>query len=130
MSSPKPKWRQVFDRVERAVGAPLEDVAASDRFIEVMAVSMKVRRVAGGTARRVVGGVTSKVLWAVDAPTRDDVRRLNEQLAALASEVRSLEQVQRAASIKPSPVVHKASGRAARPAAGPAKPAARQPTDG
>ena len=130
MSSPKPKWRQVFDRVERKVGAPLEDMAASDRFIEVMAVGMKVRRVAGGTTRRVLGGVTSKVLWVVDAPTRDDVRRLNEQLAALASEVRTLEQAQRTTSIKPIPVASKASGRAARAVAGPEKPAARKPSDG
>ena len=129
MSVGKPRWRRVFDRVERAVGAPLEDIADSHRFVEVMAVGIKVRRVAGGTARHVIGGVTGKLLWAVDAPTRDDVRRLNGQLATLASEVRALEQNQRAASIEAPPVARSAGGRATRPVADCAKPAERDRAD-
>lgn len=120
MSKRQPRWRQVFDRVERAVGSPLENVAASTRFVEVMAVGMKVRRVAGGTVRQVVGGVTSKVLWAVDAPTREDVRRINGELASLASEVRALEKQLRDAAKVSSPASRGVGGHPARsPAARP-----------
>lgn len=103
----KPRWRQVFDKVERAVGSPLEDVAASSRFVDVMSVGIKARRLAGRTVRGAVHGVTGKVLHAVNIPTQDDVKRLNAHLAALAGEIRAIEQVQRtgaASSTKPRPV--------------------------
>ena len=103
----KPRWRQVFDKVERAVGSPLEDVAASSRFVDVMSVGIKARRLAGRTVRGAVHGVTGKVLHAVNIPTQDDVERLNAHLAALAGEIRAIEQVQRtgaASSTKPRPV--------------------------
>jgi len=122
--SSTPKWRKVFDRVERVVGAPLEDVAASNRFVEVVAVGMKVRRVAGGTARRAVGGVTGKLLWAVNAPSRDDIRRLNGQIATLASEVRALEQKQRPTSASAGgPAARRPrADRPSKPPAAPRKP--------
>lgn len=91
----KPRWRRAFDRIERKVGEPLEDVAGSERFVDVMAVGMKARRMAGGTVRRAVNGVTGKVLHAVNIPTRDDVGRLNNNIRALAGELRALEQTQR-----------------------------------
>ena len=93
----------MFDSVERAVGGPLEDVAASDRFVEVMAVGLKARRVAVGTAWRAVHGVTGTVLHAANIPTRDDVRRLNSHLTTLVTEVRALEQSQRAAIAPATP---------------------------
>lgn len=99
----KPRWRQVFDKVERAVGVPLEDVAASNRFVEVMSVGIKVRRATGATVRRAVHGVTGKVLHAVNIPTRDDVKRLSTHLSALAGEIRAIEQSQRSAESAPPP---------------------------
>ena len=89
--SSKPTWRRVFDRVERAVGAPLEDAVASTRFVEVMALGLKARRAVGGTARRAVDGVTGTVLRAVNIPTREDVRALNANMVTLVTEVRALE---------------------------------------
>ena len=96
--SSKPTWRRVFDRVERAVGAPLEDVVASNRFVEVVALGMKARRAVAGTARRAVHGVTGTVLHAVNIPTREDVRALNANMATLVTEVRALEKNNRGAS--------------------------------
>lgn len=94
----KPRWRQVFDKVERAVGSPLEDVANSDRFVGVMGRGIRARRATTGTVRRAVHGVTGKVLHAVNIPTRDDVKRLSTHLGALAGEIRVLEQQQRSGS--------------------------------
>ncbi|GAC1386124.1 MAG: hypothetical protein NVSMB4_13370 [Acidimicrobiales bacterium] len=104
MTSTKPKWRQVFDKVERAVGVPLEDVAASNRFVEVMAVGIKVRRAAFGTLGRVVHGVTRPVLHAANIATRDDVRRVTTSLSTLAGEVRTRELAQGSALATAAPV--------------------------
>lgn len=116
--SSKPTWRRVFDRVERAVGVPLEDVAASNRFVEVMALGMKARRAVGGTARRAVDGVTGTVLRAVNIPSREDVRVLKEHMVTLVTEVRALEQNQRLASPQRPPAARSAGRRAAGPRAG------------
>lgn len=106
----KPRWREVFDTVERAVGAPLEDVVGSQRFVEVMATRMKTQRAVAGAVGRAVGAVAATLLHAVNMPTRDDVRRLNRNVAALAGEIRALEQAQRSE-------VARASGRPDRGAA-------------
>ncbi|GAC1377464.1 MAG: hypothetical protein NVSMB4_06800 [Acidimicrobiales bacterium] len=104
MTSNKPKWRQVFDKVERAVGVPLEDVAASNRFVEVVAVGIKVRRAAFAGVSRVVHGVTRPVLHAANIATRDDVRRVTTSLSTLAGEVRARELAQRPAATTAAPV--------------------------
>ena len=115
--SSKPTWRRAFDRVERAVGVPLEDVVASPRFVEVVALGMKARRAVAGTARRAVHGVTGTVLHAVNIPTREDVRALNANMVTLVTEVRALEKNNRDA-VENAPAARSARARRARPAAG------------
>jgi hypothetical protein len=86
----KPVWRQVFDRVERTVGEPLEQVVASRRYIDIVVLGMKgplaVNRVLRGIVDRQIGAV----LHLVNMPTRDDMVRLSRQLAVLTAELRSL----------------------------------------
>ena len=85
-----PSLRTVFDKVERAVGAPLEDAVASPRYGK--AVSFWVNGPKAVT-RRVRGTVDDKlagVLHALNLPTRGDVTRLGRQLAVLTAEVRAL----------------------------------------
>ena len=79
----------MFDKVERTIGRPLEDVATSQRFVDVTVTGLKVRRAVTGQAGRLVGGVVNKILRTANIATRDDVKRLNGQLAVLASEVRA-----------------------------------------
>ena len=45
----RPAWRRAFDRVERTVGKPLEDVAGSQRYIRTALVGR------GGAAARAAG---------------------------------------------------------------------------
>lgn len=120
--SSKPTWRRVFDRVERAVGAPLEDAVASTRFVEVVALGMKARRAVGGTARRAVDGVTGTVLRAVNIPTREDVRALNANMLTLVTEVRALEK-NNLAAIESPPAARTAKAKPAEPQTGRTTPA-------
>lgn len=95
MSSRKPPWWRAFDKIERAIGQPLESAAGSNRYVDVVLRGMKVQRAIGGGVGRVVGGAAERVLRAANIPTRSDVRRLNRQLAVLTSEVRALSVEQR-----------------------------------
>jgi hypothetical protein len=101
MSTSKPPWWRAFDKVERKVGRPLEEVVASKRYVDVMLTGQKVRRAVTGTVGRVAGGAVGKVLHVVQIPTRSDVRNLNRQLTELASEVRALSAEQQRPVRKP-----------------------------
>lgn len=90
VNKPKPTWRQVFDSAERMIGEPLEGVATSTRFVDVMAAGMKARRAVSGTAGWLVGGALTKVLHAVNIATLSDVQRVNGHVAELASELRTV----------------------------------------
>jgi hypothetical protein len=108
MNAAKPAWRQVFDRVEEAVGRPLEEAVASSTYVDVVVVGLRAQRAVAGALARVVGGTVGGVLRAVNIPTRDDVLRLNRQLAVLAAEVRALgvaQQEARAPVRAPRPAV-------------------------
>ncbi len=94
--APTPRWRQAFDKVERALGEPLEGAAGSQAFVDVVLVGMKVRRGVTGTVRGVVNGVSGVVLRTVNIPTRDDVQRMSRNLAVLTTEVRRLAAEQQA----------------------------------
>jgi hypothetical protein len=85
-----PAWRRVFDRVERAVGAPLEDAAGSEAFVDVMVRGLRVQRAIGTGFGRIAGGAVSKVLHVAGLPTRGDVRSLGRQLTTLTGEVRAI----------------------------------------
>jgi hypothetical protein len=80
----------VFDKVERTVGRPLEDVVGSSRYVDTMLTVKKVPRAAGGAVFRTVDRGMGRVLHLVNVPTRGDVRRLSRQLTVLTSEVRAL----------------------------------------
>lgn len=95
MSTEKPPWWRAFDRVERAVGKPLEDVAASRTYVDVMIVGMKVQRKIGGAVLGAAGRAVGTVLSIANVPTRTDVRRISRELAVLTSAVRELKLSQR-----------------------------------
>lgn len=106
-SGKSPVWR-TFDRVERAIGKPLEDAVASSRYVDAMTQGLKVQRKVGGAVGGVAGGLVNRVLRIANLPTRGDVRDLNRQIAVLTREVRDLAAVQQrqsleAAATKPTP---------------------------
>ena len=86
----KPVWRQVFDRVERMVGEPLEQVVASRGYIDIVVLGMKGPLAVNRMLRQTVDRQIGAVLHLANMPTRDDVIRLSRQLSVLTAELRSL----------------------------------------
>ena len=76
--------RRAFDRIERAVGGPLERAVQTRAFADAVVVSVKVRRSLLDAFER----NTRMVLHAWNVPARTDVDRLNGQVAALRHELR------------------------------------------
>lgn len=85
-----PSWRVVFDKVERAVGAPLEDAVSSPRYGKAVSFWVNGPRAVNRTVRRKVDDGLAGVLHALNVPAHGDVQRLSRQLALLTSEVRAL----------------------------------------
>ncbi|HVE25257.1 MAG TPA: hypothetical protein VNC22_07635 [Sporichthya sp.] len=85
-----PSVRTVFDKVERAVGAPLEDAVASPRYGVAVSFWVNGPRAIHRNVRGAVDDKLAAVLHALNIPTRADVQRLNRQLAVLTAEVRAL----------------------------------------
>lgn len=90
MSKSKPKLREAFDKVERAVGEPLEELVSSKTYTDTMVKAKKVHTTIQGTVADLAAGAAEKVLHIAQIPTRSDVRNLNRQIAELATEIRML----------------------------------------
>lgn len=86
----KPMWRQVFDKVERTVGAPLENAVSSHRFGDAVAFWVKGPQAVQRGVRRHVDDRLASVLHGLNIPTREDLTRVSRQLAVLTGEVRAL----------------------------------------
>lgn len=90
MNKPKTPVRDLFDKAERKIGEPLEEIVASRTYTDVMLVLKKIKNKVGGTIADTASGAVEKVLHVAQIPTRSDVRHLNRQIVELATEVRSL----------------------------------------
>jgi hypothetical protein len=99
VSAHKPPWWRAFDRAERTLGSRLEDIAASNRYVDVMVRGMKVQRAIGAGIGSAAGGAVERVLRVANIPSRSDIHRLSKQLAVLTSEVRALQIEQREALV-------------------------------
>jgi hypothetical protein len=86
----KPAWRGAFDRVERAVGAPLEEAVASRRYVDVLVFWMNGPLAVNQMMCRLADEQLGRVLHLLNMPSRDDVTRLSRQIAGLTAEVRGL----------------------------------------
>lgn len=95
MSSEKSSHWRAFDRVERALGRPLEDLVASRRYLDVALRGTRVQKAVRGAIGRITAGAATRVLHAAQIPTREEVRNLNRQLTNLTTEMRSLRAQQR-----------------------------------
>lgn len=85
-----PSVRTVFDKVERTVGAPLEDAVASPRYGKAVSFWVNGPKAVQRSVRGAVDDKLAGVLHALNIPTRGDVQRLSRQLAVLTAEVRAL----------------------------------------
>jgi hypothetical protein len=86
----RPAWRRAFDRVERTVGKPLEDVAGSQRYIRTALVGRNVHVGVRRQVSRAIERPVGAVLRLAGIPTRADVLKLTAHVATLTGEVREL----------------------------------------
>ena len=111
----RPAWRRAFDRAERAIGGPLEQMIDTRRFASALVVMFRAQGIAYGLMER----NTRMLLHLWNMPARTDIKRLNRQVAILATEVRRLaEELERkeAAAAEKSPPRKNGSARKATPA--------------
>lgn len=92
MSNSKPTARRVFDKAERTIGEPLEELVQSKTFTEALGIALKLQRRVNGALFGVAAGAVERVLHTAQIPTRSDVRNLNRQIVELTAEVRTLSQ--------------------------------------
>jgi len=90
MSEAKSPMRRVFDKAERTVGGPLEDLVSSKSFTDALVKLHKLSRAVGGVVARAAGGGVETVLRTAHMPTQSDIQRLSRLLVELAGEVRAL----------------------------------------
>ncbi len=86
MSSGRPPWRRGFDRAERLIGKPLEDLVGTQGFNDLMVRALWAEK----GVQRLVERQTRAVLHALNLPARSDVTSLRRQLGALRADVREV----------------------------------------
>lgn len=84
--SGQPHWLRAFNRAERAVGKPLESLFRTDRFTDVLVVTVRTQTAMYSVFER----GSRAALHLCNLPARSDVKRLTRQVAALSAEVRTL----------------------------------------
>ena len=87
MSAGRPFWRSGFDRAERLVGRPLEDLVATRRFNDVMVRALQVEH----AFQRLIERQTRTAVHLLNLPARSDVTSLRRQIGALRNDIRELE---------------------------------------
>ncbi|HEY1973550.1 MAG TPA: hypothetical protein VGH89_36750 [Pseudonocardia sp.] len=86
----QPAWREAFDRIERAVGAPLEEAAASRRYIDLIVFWKNGPLAVNRKIFELIDDQLGRVLHMLNLPTREDVNQLSDQLSVLVAELRNL----------------------------------------
>jgi hypothetical protein len=81
-----PGWRKAFDRVEGALGPPLESAANAPQFHSLLVIGRRAQRAVG----RRVDGAASWALHQAGLPSWRDVRSLRRQIGSLQQEVGAL----------------------------------------
>lgn len=79
MTTRVPPWRRLFDRVEAAIGRPLEDALDDPRVNEMLVRGLEKSRHGGRRWR----GAAAAVLHLYNLPSHSDIRRLERRLGAM-----------------------------------------------
>lgn len=91
--------RRVFDRLERKIGLPMEQVVATSTFTELMIRGVHLQLAAGQLVER----VSNDVWHLLNLPTRSDLAWVSRQIASLESDVRKLAEEQRSVGAGTAP---------------------------
>ena len=86
MAPEPPGWRPYFDRLERAVGRPMEAGVQTDTFQDLVAVAARLQ----AAVQERIEQSTSDLLHMFNLPARSDIRHLSEQLNRLDKQIRDL----------------------------------------
>ncbi|MGQ0699405.1 MAG: hypothetical protein ACT4PZ_14315 [Panacagrimonas sp.] len=86
MPAPTPPWRRLFDRIENAIGRPLEQKIADPRVNEALLMGLELSR---GLSRRWRAG-TSNLRHLGNQPSYSDVRRLERRLGQIEKQLLDL----------------------------------------
>jgi hypothetical protein len=89
----------VFDRLERKIGLPMEQVVATSTFTELMIRGVHLQLAAGQLVER----VSNDVWHLLNLPTRSDLAWVSRQIASLESDVRKLAEEQRSVGAGTAP---------------------------
>jgi hypothetical protein len=81
-----PRWRQLYDTVDKAVTPRAEAFVRTETFAQGAAVVQRAQKLARDTAR----GATARAWHLLNLPAGSDVSRLRAQIGALDREVRRL----------------------------------------
>jgi hypothetical protein len=82
----KPLWKSGFDRLERAVGAPLERFVQTSTFAKTGSTLLKIQSATRDGVERQLGN-----LWHLaNLPTRTDLARLRGQVSQLDRELQAM----------------------------------------
>lgn len=97
--NPRPqKAPSAFDRVERLVGAPLEDIVRTRRFADAAILVVKAQNAGSGLVER-----GTRFVWhLVNLPTRSDVAKLGRQISVLEEQLRLLSADEQPAPSRPA----------------------------
>jgi hypothetical protein len=83
MAPTQPRWLQLVQRLERAIGAPVESAVRSDGYFDALAQAHRLRTRLTGY----VETLQQEWLHLFNLPAGTDVRRLREQLARMEREL-------------------------------------------
>ncbi|MGH8516194.1 MAG: hypothetical protein ACREUE_01920 [Panacagrimonas sp.] len=86
MPAPTPPWRRLADRLENAIGRPLEQKIADPRVNEALLLGLELSK---GLSRRWRAG-TSNLLHLRNRPSYSDVRKLERRLGQIEKQLLDL----------------------------------------
>ena len=101
MADSRPIWRRIFDTTERLVGVPLESLANTPEFADVIATTARLRR----TLEKNRDAMSAWLLHQSGLPARGDVddvaravARVERRLQKLSHELEEIEDARRRAA--------------------------------
>lgn len=95
----RPLWRFLFDCGERAVGGPLEVIVRSDEFYDALAIVTRARNKAMAELER----MSRESLHLFNLPAASDIHQLQDRIASLDRQVKTLSHRLNGADETPEP---------------------------
>jgi hypothetical protein len=86
MSQNKSPWLSLVQRLERAIGVPVETAVRSDAYFDLLTHATRVRKQLGGTFET----MSAEWLSLFNLPAGSEIRKLREQVSRMERELAEL----------------------------------------